>query len=356
MVAVTEASLQIRRLQKIKGGSYTLSLPKDWIEKRGVNRGSRIALLEAGDGSLHLYPVDWKERAGASEVALNVKSAHSLKPLEYCINTYYMQGAEKVVVVSKDAIPVDFKRGIKLLRMNLTGMEVVEEDAKRIAFQVLLDPARYSLNDLIRKTSVFSLQLLKDAVKALSEEKFTSATEVLDRSLEALRHYRMIIRQISLSSQNPLVAKEVGVRNCQECVTFALLARDMNRIVYHASNIAREVVALEGKGKFPPEIIRHVLVLSELAGEMQKAAVEAFLSKNIRMAITSIQNMDRVRETERLLLKVVMGKVKDVDLAISLSTIARSLRRMAGYSVAIADDALNRALTPLERPEVELDS
>ncbi len=56
--------------------------------------------------------------------------------------------------------------------------------------------------------------------------------------------------------------------------------------------------------------------------------------------------MDEVREKEKTLLTRVMNNVKDMDTAVSLSMIARDLRRIAGYSVAIADDAMNRVLTP----------
>ncbi len=38
--------------------------------------------------------------------------------------------------------------------------------------------------------------------------------------------------------------------------------------------------------------------------------------------------------------------MKDVDTAVTLSMIVRDIRRIAGYSVAIADDAMNRVLTP----------
>jgi len=31
--------LEIRKLQKIKGGSFTLSLPKEWVEKRQLKGG-----------------------------------------------------------------------------------------------------------------------------------------------------------------------------------------------------------------------------------------------------------------------------------------------------------------------------
>ena len=53
-----------------------------------------------------------------------------------------------------------------------------------------------------------------------------------------------------------------------------------------------------------------------------------------------------MREKEEALLKKILEKTRDVDTAVALSMIARDLRRIAGYAVAVADDAMNRVLTP----------
>ncbi len=57
--------------------------------------------------------------------------------------------------------------------------------------------------------------------------------------------------------------------------------------------------------------------------------------------------MDTIRKKEKVLITKIM-KVGDVDTAVMLGMITRDLRRIAGYSVAIADDAMNRVLTPVK--------
>ncbi len=339
-------SMELRKLQKIKGGSFTLSVPKEWVEKRKLKSGEQIAVSEEEDGSLRLFPVGmpFEKRL---EVTLAFEDYPSLRALEYCIGTYYIQGSNKIDVVSRKIIPAEHKKRLKLLRMELPGVEVAEEEANRLGFQVLIDPAVFSLEGLIEKTSSFSLRLQEDAVKSVLERDFQLAAEVMERSREALRHYRMTVRQVALSSLSKSIAKKVGVRNCQECVTFALVARDLNRLVYHASSIARHVLGLERKGKIDQGILDIVFDMSRVTYEMQKGAVQAFLKKDVRLAIATMGEMEKVREKEKQLLTNVMKKIKDVDTAVVLGIIARDLRRIAGYAVAIADDAMNRVLTPI---------
>jgi phosphate uptake regulator len=337
--------MEIRRLQKIKGGSFTLSLPKEWVEKKSMKSGEQLAVLEEEDGSLRIFPVSSAvERL--FEVTLNLEEYPNLRALEYVVGTYYIQGSHKINITSKATISAEDKQRLKLLRLELPGMEVAEEKSDRLSFQVLIDPSIFSLESLIEKTASFSLHLQEDAVKSMLERDFQLAAEVMERSREALRHYRMTIRQVALASLSKALAKKVGVRSCQECITFALVARDLNRLVYHSASIARHVVVLKEKKEFTKEILDMIAGMSKVIYEMQEKAVQAFLKKDVKLAISVMGQMREMREREGILLKTILGRIKDVDTAVIVSMIARDLRRIAGYAVAIADDAMNRILTP----------
>jgi len=337
--------LEIRKLQKIKGGSFTLSLPKQWVEKRKLKSGEQIAVSEEEDGSLRVFPMGTAFEKPL-EVTLSLENYPSLRALEYCVATYYIQGSNRLHIVSDKTMSAEQKKRLKQLRTELPGVEVAEEEANRLSLQVLIDPATFSLESLIEKASAFSLRLQEDAVKSLLEWNLPQAKEVQERSREAQRHYRVMIRQVALASLSHTIADKIGVRNCQECITFALVARDLSRLVYHSSSIARHVLMLEAKRRVDSEILKAIANISEVASEMQRNAAIAFLKKDVKLAITVLNKMTEIREKEQALLKSVMEKVKDVDTAITLSILARDLRRIAGYAVAIADDAMNRVLTP----------
>jgi phosphate uptake regulator len=337
--------MEIRKLQKIKGGSFTLTLPKKWVEQRNLKSGEQIALSEEEDGSLRLYPLVTAEEKPLS-VELHLEDHRDLTALKYCVGTYYIQGTSQINIASKKIIPAEEKRRLKELRMELPGVEVSAEEANKLSFQVLIDPTTFSLESLIEKTSSFSLHLQEDAVKSVLDWNLALAKEVMERSGEAQRHYRMTIRQVALSSMSRLVAEKVGVKNCRECITFALIARDLSRLVYHASSIARHLLSLKGKEKADQEILTLIAEMSQITYKMQREAVQAFLQRNVQLAIQVFGQMDAIRKKEKTLLKKILEKTRDVDAAVALSMIARDLRRIAGYAVAVADDAMNRVLTP----------
>lgn len=337
--------MEIRRLQQTRGGNFTLSLPREWVEKRKMTRGEEIAVFEEEDGSLRLYPVKM-EHEKPLEVVLALEDYPEVSALEYCVKTYYTQGINKISIKSKKNIPVEIKKRLKLLRMELPGIEVAEERADAISFYVIIDPAVFLLSSLIEKTSSFSLQLQEDSVKSILASDFQLAREVIERIIEALRYYRMTIRQVALSSYSKTIARKVGVKDCRECVIFALVARDLSRLVYYSYSIARHFLSLDEKTEINPKILGMIKDLSSVVYVMQRDAVQSFLKKDVMLAISTMEKMAEVRQKEENLLTAIQEVVKDAKLAVVLSYIARDLRRIAGHSVAIADDAMNRILGP----------
>jgi len=337
--------VEVRKLQKIKGGSFTLSLPKPWVEKRKLKSGEQIAVSEEDDGSLRIFPIGVGLEKPL-EVTLPLEDFPNLRALEYCIATYYIQGSGRINIVSKKIMSAEQKKRLKQLRTQLPGVEVAEEEADHLSFQVLIDPATFSMESLIEKTSAFSSKLQEDAINSLVSWNLALAKEAQERGGEAQRHYRVMIRQVASASLSRNVADKVGVKNCQENITFALVARDLSRLVYHSSQIAGHVLKLGAKRKVGSDLLKAFAQLSDVAFEMQMNAASAFMKKDVKLAVAVLTRMSEIRDKEESLLKSIMEKVKDMDTAVTLSIIARDLRRIAGYAVAVADDAMNRVLTP----------
>jgi phosphate uptake regulator len=107
-----------------------------------------------------------------------------------------------------------------------------------------------------------------------------------------------------------------------------------------------QFLTLKDKARMSREILREIEDISSIVLEMQRDTVQAFLKKDVMLAIATMGKMSGARRKEERLLTTILKKVKDADLAVALSHIARDLRRIAGYSVAIADDAMNRTLAP----------
>lgn len=340
--------METRKLQQIKTGTFVLSLPRSWVKKNGLEPKSRIVLDEEEDGSLRLYP-DQGIVQETLDITLNLDDLEfDTTDLQYCVFTHYIQGRDKISIISERPIPLELKKNLKKLLVELPGTIVVPEEANKLIFKILISPKAFSLEDHITEASAFSLSLQRDAVQSLTSQNVQSANEVIERSQEAKGHYRMTVRQVALASLNRNLAKEMRIRNCHECITFALIARDIFGLIRHSASIARQVVII-GDEIVQRESYEIIDKMSQITYEMQRDAVHAFLKKDIKLAMSVMSKMDKVRTLEKELMahiETYSRNIQNTRVSGALRMVGSDLRRIAGYSIAISDDAMNRILAP----------
>ena len=93
-----------RKLQKVGGATYTISLPKSWVEGHGLNRGAELVVKEEENG-LVILP----HEARRSEKVVDSDSPIMFRE----ILTAYLSGYDKIVVRSKGRIGSRRKKEIK---------------------------------------------------------------------------------------------------------------------------------------------------------------------------------------------------------------------------------------------------
>jgi len=311
--------------------------------KQGLKKGSELFMIEDG---VSLKIAAREAMGGRGRVEVDMSRLDDMRSARYCIWTYYIQGAGEIVVKSREVLPADKKKQLRELRLDLPGLEIMSEDAHTVVFVASQQDVGRRLDDIIVGMQNIALSAHRDAMQALIEGNVKLAAEVVSRESEILRSYRGMIRQLAICSRNPEIAYLSGIRDARELITYALLARDLNRIVYHAIYIARHFIEL-GKRPRGREILRILTDLSKTAYSMQKLAVEAFLEKNFTKALRVTKMMDEVKLLEKTANLKILNNLKVVEKAVTLMLIARELRRIAGYSVAISDAAVNRTLTPM---------
>ncbi len=339
-----------RVLQEIKGGSFTVTLPRWWVEKYRLSRGARLFTSEDGC-SLRIAVKD--SNSIRKDVEIEVDKLADMKSVRYCILTYYMQGACRITLKSSIALSSDRKKKLREIRFEMPGVEITHEDSNSIVFYVTSDIGGERLDDVIMTIHGIALSAHKDSIYALNNNDLQLAREVVGREDDMLRVYRKLIRHISLASVHPEISFTSGVRDSNELITYTLLARDLNRVFYHALYISKHLLKL-GRALKVYELISQINSLSELVQMMQQLAVEAFINRDFRKVIAVTDMMKEVRETEERLSIDVMRRLNDFEQAITLLFIARDLRRIAGYSVAMADAAANRIFSPFASKTVKL--
>ncbi len=322
-------------------GSYTVTVPQWWVKGLGLSKGAELFLAEDGF-SLKFTPMELIAEKRRAEI--DIEELSDAKSIRYLLWTYYMQGADELLVRSRAVIPAEFKKALREIRLDLPSIEIVKEDTHTVLLAVTLSDQDRLLDDMIREIQGIALSVHRDAVGALAAGSVELAEEVVGREAEILRTYRAMIRKLAVCSMNSNVAFKSGIRDSRELITYGLVTRDLNRTVYHAIYIAKHVVKFAEKVE--PKILERLRRLSATTYEMQKLSVEAFLEKDYAKSIRVLKLMKDVSGVDEALSVDVLKGSKEVKRAVFEMLVAREIRRIAGHSVGIADAAANRILSP----------
>ncbi|AWR99152.1 AbrB/MazE/SpoVT family DNA-binding domain-containing protein [Metallosphaera hakonensis] len=298
--------MSVRRLQKIKGGSYIISLPSDWVRKMGLDVKAGLKVYEVYDGLKIRPPI--KPNA---EKAIELTDLDTTK---YLIITYYMQGLDKIVVKSKSVIPLDVKKELRELQLQCYGLEVESETFDSISFKVnvaLNNNITDSMKQFISKIGT----LLNDTELLLENFNEEMRDDLLARISILNKDYRVLIRMIAVGVQRD---DDINFNIYpKDLILFAVVMRDLGRFVTHLMLFLKEVKI---------EQSRAIISSFKLLREIFMLAVEMFISEDL-------SSMPRIREGFRLL-----------ERDAPKNEAGKELVRMGSYCVAIMDDAVNKSV------------
>ncbi len=330
----------IRNLQSIKKGSYILTIPKWWVEKHGLEKGSKLLLNEDGY-SLRIYPLESIEQE--RRVELNFEEVKDIKLLRYMILTYYMQGVNRVAIKLGESVDYKAKQLMRDMRLDMPGSEIVRDDSEYLVYQIPSNVYPETLDEMMMQLHDLAVTAHRESIESIMNNDTSLARDVVNRESEMLRIYRKLIRNITLCSINPAIAEEKGIKTTRELLSYVLASRDLNRIVYHSIYISRHYLSLKDHD-LSDRIKELISDASEKSIEMQNLAVHSFINKDLERVFKVTTIMPEIRSLEDELDRLVIKTVTDVDKAHRIMMIGREIRRIAGFSVAIADAAANRIL------------
>src|SRR5579863_4466143 len=131
--------MEIRKLQTTAGGTFIVTIPKEWVSKLGLEKGG-LAYLELEEGDMVVSPVG--SRASPQTRPLKIDGTLDRKMLELSITASYIQGHDITEVVSDKTILPEQKGWIRDAVENLVGVEIAEEYADKVVLQNLVDPLK----------------------------------------------------------------------------------------------------------------------------------------------------------------------------------------------------------------------
>ena len=197
--------MELRKIQRTGGGTFLVSLPKDFAEKNGFVRGTLVAVSEGVNGRLIIDPRYHLEK---EPMVMVIKPTPNT---EREIIGGYLLGSDIIKVEAKNRISPQIREDVKRALSSLIGLEIIEEDYSQIVMQCLLEPSAFPPEKILRRESAIASSMHRDAITALIENDVSLAKNVVSRDDDVDRMYFLLVRILRTLIQNPRLEDKLGI-------------------------------------------------------------------------------------------------------------------------------------------------
>jgi phosphate uptake regulator len=357
---LAEKDLGYRRVQCTGRGSYIISLPKEWVEDIGLNRGSEIAFNIQPDSTLTLVPRKIMEKEGRDDTA---------KPKEYFVNVDTKDPAQSTLrmtralyAIGADIIRIRFKNTqdatkykneIKnLARDNFLGSEIIDETPDEITLQILIKYSEFPIEKAVRRMAIVALAANRDAIAALKDHNTSLFDSVINAHNDVNRLGLYIVRQLKHGIERNLY-RELGFRTPKEFLLYRIAVNDIENIAQNAINIIKNLDSLQKlideetlflKDPIDEEIYTQLLNFTHDAHVLYEDAIKAMFKRDYKDAENLISKRESYSPLENELIMLISSKKLDPNVTSILRLIFDSSRRIMDYGRSMAELTLNRTV------------
>lgn len=212
--------MKVRKLQETGGGTFTISLPKEWLPSN-IEKGQKVYLINnENDINLSL-----EKKKGNQKFVL--KSKNNLEIDKRKVVSAYLKDYQKIEIKQiEDPEPLR-----KFITNNLIGMEVSMVSKDSITCNDLSKPEQLpSENGLRRMKSTISSMM-----RVLSDNP--SDLEKMDNILD--KYYILILKQLNLSVEFPQIKRDLEIERKSQIIEYRLMAKSLERFGDHLVNISK---------------------------------------------------------------------------------------------------------------------
>jgi len=192
--------VEFRKLISFGKSSYVISLPKNWIDKNKLLKGSLISVNEDME-NLILSPKISEEKKEVKEIIINV-DGKNFNQIRREIIPAYINNYHVINLVGKEL--KDKAAEVRDILHNLMALEIMEQTSERIVAKDFVNMEKVNIINLIRKMDIMARAMLED----LNFSTSIHYENIAHRDEDVNRITFLLFRAIKFAMSNPNMMKE----------------------------------------------------------------------------------------------------------------------------------------------------
>ena len=333
--------METRKVQRLGPSTLAMTLPAEWTQEYGVEKGDEVSIRLGGKGTLTVMPetVDSEDSEAVIEAG-----GLSADAVERAIVSQYVLGRRVIHIRMEDGtLDSQHINAVYNAETQLMGLGVVEETPDDIAIRCSVDAEDFTLDNLLERLESTGSTMRNEAVKALANENPDLAQRALNRERQANKIFVLLLRLIFTAYQNPNLARAVGLSDSFPLIGYRSTAKNLELTADNAEDIADIVLEAEGHTlNVDQPTMRRIREFTDEVNEITSLAVQATVERDYGAAIEVRERFADVNTRESEILTDLSEMSNDQLL--DVREVLVSLGKTAQYAVRNAEIATNLAL------------
>ena len=330
--------IDVRKVQLTGGVTYTLSLPKPWIEQMDLSPRDSIRVDWRPSGALRLTPL---EMLANQEKIITIKADDIPEAsIHDHLMGAYLSGADSIRIIHSKTGNRLLRKQIRRFLRNTRGFETMDESDGRIELKCLISAAEMPLNASINRMYSQLTSLTKDIVSMASGQEEDLLGDIDEREAEVDALMYLVNRQLSVALDSHLVASALKLTRNQ-AVEYSNLARSLERMMDHAYQMAELINDSKDMSismELPP-----IVQLSS----WQEALKQLMINIRTRNSFEIEECRQILKSTQHQILEFENELIGDRKLSkhdLFLFRFSESIRRLCAYARDFGEILLNLKL------------
>jgi len=278
-----------RKAIEMGEGTILVSLPKDWVRKNGIKKGATLSVEELSARKLMVRPLEGGEEE-PKQIVLDYPG-DDFSQVANDVTGAYLLGYDVIKVVASKVITREDRAGIKSTIGRLVGLEIMDEDSKRMTMQFLLEPTAIVPEKIVRRMSGLLDGMLKDTAEALAKGDGKLLALVGERDDEVDRLYFLLVRATRAAIVRPEVAEGYGLSPV-DLLDYRVLASFLESVGDAVTELSHKLLS----GICSRPVARAYSVCVSKLKTMNDLATQGFISRRAGRPATISKQMAAVAQ------------------------------------------------------------
>ena len=332
------SEMDLRKIQITGGSSYMITLPKDWADSVGLRKNDTVGLQPQPDGSMVIYP-GGEQAAGKGSV--KVIDALGINDRDYLYRILvgaYIAGHDSIVLRSESGLSSMAASTASSFAQTAIGLEIMEENDDSIVIKDLMDQGEMKPAKSVERMKVLVRNMLNDTMDGLERRDARLLSGMTDRDREVDRIDWLISRQVNIHQKDITISRRMGMDLC-EISRCSGVSRSLERIGDHAVLLASNLRPLiDG----PTGLDAEILATGRNVVTLMVESVGTWADRDMLKANACIASGEKLVARSQEISEMADGLAGKTAMAAEF--IASSVKRVAEYSMDIAEIAINSAM------------